>query len=90
MDLISYTNTYYCFPSDGYVYILLNYEADQYLYVNIGGAGTSTSFPLHISTGGNGHFGNTSQAIFVRKGMFLKIDRCSDISKATVKFLPLS
>ncbi|MDY5985611.1 MAG: BppU family phage baseplate upper protein [Lachnoclostridium sp.] len=88
VDLKSYTNSYYTFPSDGYVYLLLSYTANQYVYAEISGK-TGSSFYIQVSTGGDGHFGNTAIPVFVRKGMVFKIGMYSDLQYVTATFLPL-
>lgn len=87
IDLKEYASTYYTFPSDGYVCVLLGYEANQYVYADIVGSSGST-LNIHLSTGADGHYGNTSLPVFVRSGMKFKISMKSDGATFTATFIP--
>lgn len=69
------------------MYLLLGYTANQYVYADISGASGST-FPIHVSTGADGHYGNTAIPVFVRKGMKFKIGMVSDLQYVTATFIP--
>ena len=87
IDLKEYASTYYTFPSDGYVCVLLGYDANQYVYADIVGSSGST-LNIHLSTGADGHSGNTALPVFVRSGMKFKISMKSDGAKFTATFIP--
>lgn len=87
IDLKEYTSTYYTFPSDGYVCVLLGYDANQYVYADIVGSSGST-LNIHLSTGADGHFGNTALPVFVRSGMKFKISMKSDGATFAATFIP--
>lgn len=90
VDLLPYKDgKWYTIPSDGYIYILLTYVANQYIYAEIGGM-NSNAFPIQISTGGSGNNGNISIPVFVRKGMYFEITGYSDLSNAQAYFYAIS
>lgn len=89
VDLKGYTTTQYTFPKDGYVYLLLSYTANQYVYAEISGV-SGSAIPIQISTGGDGHYGNTAVPVFVRAGMKFKIGMVSDLQYVTATYIPFA
>lgn len=78
----------YYFPSDGYLVLRANWRANSYIECAVYGT-NDVGFVVTACASSSGDIGNQTEAIFVKKGMFVTGIGTNDTTQNSIVFHPL-